>query len=124
MVRLFWVKIVVALCFSYSAVVSQTSSSHNNNSLVYFGTSDQAFLTADDQQNKFDPFELIEKDEQNEIIEEDYDSQHISSFCYFSFRQSIYLLKFLKEKIPSIVFSDFISPKKLFVIFHCWKLHS
>ncbi len=121
MVRLFWVKIVVVL---FSAVESKTSSPHFNFATKYYNASEQTILTSGDLQNWFDPFEIIEKNEQSEIIEEDSDTQHHSSFCYFSFRHSIFLLKYLKANIPTIVFSDFTSPQKLFVLFHCWKLHT
>ena len=122
--RLCWFKILVVLCVSYSTLVAKTSSPQIYNTAKYFNSAEQTVLTSSDFQNRFDPFELIEKNEQNEVIEEDFDSHHISSFCFFSFKQSIYQLKFLKENVSTIVFSDFNSTLKLFVIFHCWKLHS
>lgn len=122
--RLFWFKVLVVLCVSYSAVVAKTSSPHFYNTAKYYNTSEQTTLTDGEFQNRFDPFELIEKDEQNEIIEEDYDSPHNTSLYSFIFHQNTFQLKYLKTIIPAIVFSDFTSPQKLFIIFHCWKLHS
>lgn len=124
LLRLFWVKIVVVLFVSYSSVVAKTSSPHSNNTTKYYNNSDLTILTANNLENRFDPFELIEKDEQNEISEEDYDSQHNTSLYSFSLHQNTFQLKYLKTKISAFVFSDFSYPKKLFIIFHCWKLHS
>ena len=122
--RLFWIKLVVVLCVSYSTVAAKTSSSHFYNTAKYYNNSELTILTADNLENRFDPFELIEKDEQNEISEEDYDSQHNTSLYSFSLHQNTFQLKYLKTKISAFVFSDFSYPKKLFIIFHCWKLHS
>ncbi len=124
LLRLFWVKIVVVLFVSYSSVVAKTSSPHSNNTTKYYNNSDLTILTANNLENRFDPFELIEKNEQNEISEEDYDSQHNTSVYSSSFSQNTFQLKYLKTEILSLVFSDFTSPQKLFVLFHCWKLHS
>jgi hypothetical protein len=123
LLRIFWFKIVVVLCVSYSTVVAKTSSVPTYHTTKYNNTYEQTTLTANDTQNKFDPFELIEKDEQNEISEEDYDSQH-TSLCSLSLHQNTFQFKYQKTKIPALEFSEFTSPKKLFIVFHCWKLHS
>lgn len=123
LLRLFWVKIVVLFFVSYSSVMAKNSSPDCYNTTKYYNNSELTILTSNNLENRFDPFELIEKDEQNEISEEDYDSQQNTSFYSTSFRQNTFQLKYLKTKFPNLVFSDFTSPLKLFIIFHSWKLH-
>ena len=123
MSRLFWVMIVVVLGMSYSTGNTDISALQFNFSLENYDTSKQSILTSNDLINCFDPYELLEKEEQNELIEEDSESNYLPCSGVFIFSSNILLLKYLKAIVSSIVFTEFLSPQKLFVIFHCWKLH-
>ena len=123
MSRLFWVMIVVVLGMSYSTGNTDISALQFNLSPEYHDTPKQSILTSNDLLNRFDPYELLEKEEQNELIEEDSESSYLPCSGAFIFSSNILLLKYLKAIVSSIVFTEFLSPQKLFVIFHCWKLH-
>lgn len=95
MSRLFWVMIVVVLGMSYSTGNTDISALQFNFSLENYDTSKQSILTSNDLINCFDPYELLEKEEQNELIEEDSESNYLPCSGVFIFSSNILLLKYL-----------------------------
>ncbi len=123
MSRFFWLILVVVLGMSYTTGNTDIPTLQFNISPEYLDTPKQSILTSNDLLNRFNPYELLEKEEQNELIEEDPESNYLPCFGAFIFSSNILLLKYLKAIVSSVSFSEFLSPQKLFVIFHCWKLH-
>lgn len=120
--RLFFVGVLVLLGISLSHGSDINSHPTFNYSAEYHSVNKQVISSSDDLRDLFNPFELIEKDEQNEITDEDSQKTQYNSFCIVS-NFCFLNLKFFKSlhhryseryiKIPTI----------LFILFHCWKLH-
>lgn len=81
-----------------------------------------AFITSADLFLGFEPFEIQEKNEQNEINKkEDTDISGHCIFCFFD--EGLIFLKSAKNTLRHFSFSFLHYKLALFIVFHTWKFH-
>ncbi len=124
----FYIRLVLlTLTLELGAGLSPDIAASPINCIAYNNKKDvgqREFRNLDNAKNDFQPFELIEKDEQNRRSDDNDNVKyhtgpalHLLHQLYFGVYDYEYALKAIQSATPCYL------KRYLFVFFHCWKFH-
>ncbi len=117
----------VAFLFELGAIYSIQAKDNYSNIAQNFETgvlnNQHSFSALDNPLNNLYPFELVEKEEQNEINEDESEEDFLSSCENYFLKKQFHLSKNKNGSINFTLFVTNIYSLPLFIVFHSWKFH-